>query len=237
MNVLIIEEEKWMAQKFRELLYEIDESINIVGVTDDVTSTLNWLKNNKAPDLILANKTSIAEMEKNDNRNIRAMVTISTTNEEFNFEAFRLKHLRHILNDMAVREERIAWDLIEAQSLQKPGSSVSFKERFLVKMGQKLLSIPINQVAYFFSQDRFIFLRTFDNQKFLVEYRIEQLEKILPPELFFRINRSHIISLRTVKEIHAYFGNRLKLYVTPSTEKDLIVSRQRVSHFKEWLGK
>jgi two-component system response regulator LytT len=236
MNVLIIEDEKWMAQKFRDLLNEIDESINIVGVTDNVNSAVMWLKENKAPDLILANKSTIDEIEKNDSRNIRAIVTISTINEEFNFEAFRLKHLRYILDNMSITEERISLDHLEKPAVNNI-TRTAFKERFLVKLGQKLLSIPISQVAYFFSQDRFIFLKTLDNQKFLVEYRIEQLEKILPPEMFFRINRSHIISLGSVREIHAYFGNRLKIYLTPSTEKEVIVSRKRVSDFKQWLGK
>ena len=99
------------------------------------------------------------------------------------------------------------------------------------------MSIPVTQIAYFFSQERFIFLKTFDNQKFLLEYRIEQLENLLSPAMFFRINRSYIISLPTVKEIHSYFGNRLKLYLTPLPDKEIIVSRKRVNDFKEWLGK
>jgi two-component system, LytTR family, response regulator LytT len=70
-----------------------------------------------------------------------------------------------------------------------------------------------------------------------LEYRIEQLENLLSPALFFRINRSYIISLPTVREIHAYFGNRLKLYLSPATDKEIIVSRKRVNEFKAWLGK
>ena len=100
-----------------------------------------------------------------------------------------------------------------------------------------MLSIPVNQIAYFFSEERFIFFRTFDGQKFLLEYRMDQLEKILSPDMFFRINRSFIISLSTVKEIHSFFGNRLKLFLTPAADKEVIVSRKRVSEFKEWLDK
>ena len=70
-----------------------------------------------------------------------------------------------------------------------------------------------------------------------MDYRIEQLENLLSPATFFRINRSFIISLHSVKEIHSYFGNRLKLYLAPSAEKEIIVSRKRVSEFKAWLGK
>jgi DNA-binding LytR/AlgR family response regulator len=237
MNVLVIEYEKITAQKIKDLLYQIDESIHVVGITDDMFAAAEWLTKNKIPDLILANERIMAGVEKESSRKIKAMVTFSTITEEYNFAAFRYKTMRQILNNMPATEERLlnfdkSWDNIDKQLTAGP-----FKERFLVKQGQRLSSIPVTQIAYFFSQERFIFLKTFDNQKFLLEYRIEQLENLLSPVMFFRVNRSCIISLPTVKEIHSYFGNRLKLYLTPLPDKEIIVSRKRVNDFKEWLGK
>ena len=237
MNVLMIEYEKITAQKIKDLLYQIDDSIHIVGITDNMLTAAEWLTKNKIPDLILANETVMAGVENESTRKIKAMVTFSTISEEYNFAAFRYKTMRQILNKIPATEERLLnldkyWD-----NNDKPLPAGVFKERFLVKQGQRLLSIPVTQIAYFFSQERFIFLKTFDNQKFLLEYRIEQLENLLSPAMFFRINRSYIISLPTVKEIHSYFGNRLKLYLTPLPDKEIIVSRKRVNDFKEWLGK
>jgi DNA-binding LytR/AlgR family response regulator len=164
-------------------------------------------------------------------RKIRTVVTFSTFSEEYNFAAFRYKTMRQLFKVMPqIVAPRSNADV-------NPTTKNNFKERFLVKQGQRLLSIPVNQVAYFFSEDRFIFLKTFDNQKFLLEYRMEKLETLISPALFFRVNRSHIISLPSVKDIHAYFGNRLKLYLNPASEKEVIVSRKRVNDFKEWLGK
>lgn len=237
MNVLVIEYEKGMVQKIKDLLYQIDDSIHVVGVTDDMFTAAEWLTKNKIPDLILANESVMAGVETESSRKIRAMVTFSTITEEYNFAAFRYKTIRQILKNIPATEERLLnfdkyWDTSD-----KPPTATAYKERFLVKQGQRLISIPVNQVAYFFSQERFIFLKTFDNQKFLLEYRIEQLESLLSPAIFFRINRSFIISLPTVKEIHSYFGNRFKLYLSPSADKDVIVSRKRVNDFKEWLGR
>ncbi len=232
MNVLVIEYEKVTAQKIKELLYQIDDSIHVVGITDDMFTAAEWLKKNKIPDLILANERVMAGMEKQNSREIKTMVTFSTITEEYNFAAFRYKTMRQILNTIPAVEERVLHVDIE-----KPITAGAFKERFLVKQGQRLLSIPVTQIAYFFSQERFIFLKTLDNQKFLLEYRMEQLETLLSPAMFFRINRSYIISLPTVKEIHSYFGNRLKLYISPRPDKEIIVSRKRVNDFKEWLGK
>ncbi len=238
MNVLVIEYEKMTAQKIKDLLYEIDETIQVVGVTDNMFAAAEWLTRNKIPDLILANEGMMAGMEEKNKKKIKAIVTFSTTTEEYNFAAFRYKTIRQLLRDIPKAGERSQTD----RSTNYTGNgkhppSGSFKERFLVKQGQKLLSIPVNQVAYFFSQERFIFFKTFDHQKFLLEYRIEQLENLLSPDMFFRINRSFIISLPSVKEIHSYFGNRLKLYLSPSANKEVIVSRKRVNDFKEWLGK
>ena len=234
MNVLVIEQEKIVAQKIKELLYGIDESIRVVGITDNMFTAVEWLNRNTIPDIILANNGIMMEEEKKSGREIKATVTFSTGTKEYNLRAFRYKTIRHFLNDMNGTEE--AEDIL----YQKPGkllSPESYKERFLVKQGQRLLSVPVEQVAYFFSQERFIFFRTFDNQKFLLEYRIEQLETLLSPTRFFRVNRSFIISIPTVKEIHPYFGNKLKLYLSPAADKDVIVSRKRVKEFKAWLGK
>ncbi|MBL7743716.1 MAG: DNA-binding response regulator [Chitinophagaceae bacterium] len=237
MNVLVIEHEQPKVEKIKDLLFQIDDSIRIVGVTNDMLSAAEWLSRNKVPDIILANKHILENADLKNKRDIKALVTFSTNTEEYKFQAFRYKTIRHILNEMSMTEDRLV-DLDQyPDEIIKPTAPGSFKERFLVKQGQKLLSIPVDQIAYFFSQERFIFFKTVDNQKFLLEYRIEQLESLLSPDRFFRVNRSFIISLPSVKEIHAYFGNRLKLYLSPAADKDVIVSRKRVSDFKEWLGK
>jgi two-component system, LytTR family, response regulator LytT len=224
MNVLVIEYEKITAQKIKDLLYQLDESIHVVGITDDMLTAAEWLTKNKVPDLILANENLMAGVDKEANRAIKTMVRFSTITEEYNLAAFRYKTMRQLLSNLPATEEKLLHAEKRAAHIEKPAGTGMFKERFLVKQGQRLLSIPVTQIAYFFSQERFIFLKTFDNQKFLLEYRIEQLENLLSPAIFFRINRSCIISLPTVKEIHPYFGNRLK-------------SRKRVNDFKAWLGK
>jgi DNA-binding LytR/AlgR family response regulator len=111
-----------------------------------------------------------------------------------------------------------------------------YRQRFLVRQGQKLQSISIENIYYFYSEDRFIFFRTRENQKFLVDYRIEELEKMLDPATFFRVNRSFLISIHAIDQVYPYYGNRLKLQVPLSTPKEIIVSRDRVSDFRAWMG-
>ena len=123
---------------------------------------------------------------------------------------------------------------IDMEMLQKPLDG--YRRRFLVKQGQKLQSVDIQDICYFFSEERFIFFRTKDNQKYLIEYRIEELEQMLDPSLFFRVNRAFLVSIKAIEQVYPYYGNRLKLHVAPSAEKDIIVSRDRVSDFRIWMG-
>ncbi|TMI72115.1 MAG: LytTR family transcriptional regulator [Bacteroidetes bacterium] len=238
MNVLVIEQEKAIANRIKDILYVLDESIHVVGITDDIPAAEEWLGRNKVPDIILANNNVMSELEKKAGRDIKATVTFSTKTEELNMRAYRYKTIRGILNGIDGNAKSTI-DAVKAETFrpEEQRQPESFKERFLVKQGQKLLSIPVEQIAYFFSEERFIFLRTFDNQKFLLDYRVEQLEELLDPAIFFRVNRSFIISIPSVKEIHAWFGNRLKLYLSPTAGKEVIVSKKRSSAFKAWLGK
>ena len=236
MNLLVVEEEKFVVEEIRTILEDIDKSINIVGVTSDLASASYWLKENEAPDLVLINQEEALQIEKLQGRKARAVVTFCADSDSYNFEALRLTTLREILRNMhspVVLPETIGLD----DSDKKNGSRNHYRERFLVKQGQRLFSVHIDDIAYFYSEGRFIFFKTTDNQKYITEYRIEQLETMLPPARFTRINRSFIISLSAVKQIHAWFGNRLKLYLEPAAEKQILVSRERVKYFKEWLGK
>lgn len=236
MNVLVIEYEKGVVEKIRQLLYELDEEIQVTGVSGEAFVAGEWLNQKAIPDLILANDAAIENMGVIRKSGTRATFTLTSPEWEYNFQALRYKTIRHLLDHLPGIEERLVNFEQLAHDAGKTTGTV-FKERFLVKQGQRLLSIPVDQIAYFFSQERFIFLRTFDNQKYLLEYRIEQLESLLEPAKFFRINRSFIISLLCVKDIHAYFGNRLKLYLNPPSDRDVIVSRKRVGCFKDWLDK
>lgn len=236
MNLLVVEEEKYVVEEIRTILENIDKSINIVGVTSDLASVSYWLRENEAPDLVLINQDEALQIQQLQSRKARAVVTFCADSDSYNFEALRLTTLRQILKNIhgpVILPQTISMD----DSDKKNGSRNQYRERFLVKQGQRLFSVHIDDIAYFYSEGRFIFFKTTDNQKYITEYRIEQLETMLPPARFTRINRSFIISLSAVKQIHAWFGNRLKLYLEPAAEKEILVSRERVKYFKEWLGK
>ena len=235
MNLLVVEEEKNVVEEIRGILDKLDKSIRIIGVTENISSVPDWLKKNAVPDLILVNEEVVADIQELCQRPAKAVVTFSTNTDAYNFEAFRFNTLKPILKSFSGETDWLK-QTDNGRGI-KNGASPAYRERFLVKQGQRLHSIHINEIAYFFSEGRFIFFKTLDDQKYITEYRIEKLEVMLHPSRFFRINRSYIVSLNSVKQIHAWFGNRLKLYLDPQAEAEILVSRERVRKFKTWLGK
>jgi two-component system, LytTR family, response regulator LytT len=245
MKVLLIDNESNDPKKLQGLLAAADNTLHIAGTTSDVASTADWLNQNPAPDLILVNKELASEnLFSSVGKKYKTIVTFTTDSGDYSFEAFRFNSSLQIFKDIPDLKMHILPDMRKYQKngTHKPAASgvipetTPYKERFLVKQGQKLVSIHVDFIAYFLSDERFIFFKTFDNQKYLTEFRMDQLESIVDPKRFFRVNRSHFVSINAVQQIQHHFGSRLKLFLDPKSEKEVLVSRERVSDFKYWLG-
>ena len=126
-------------------------------------------------------------------------------------------------------------DLVK--ELHKKLQPKEYRKRFLVKQAQKLVSIPTEDIAYFYSDGRLNFFKTKDNKKFVVDYTMDELEDMLDGEKYFRISRSFYVSIHSIAQINDYFGNRLILHLKPEIDKEVLVSREKVSDFKKWMGK
>ena len=130
----------------------------------------------------------------------------------------------------------INMDLL-VKELQQKLQPKEFRKRFLVKNVQKLVSVETDEIAYFYSDGRLNFFKTYDNKKYVVDYTMDELDEMLDPERYFRISRSFYVSINSVDQINDYFGNRLILTLKPAVDKEALVSREKVTEFKKWLGK
>jgi len=110
-----------------------------------------------------------------------------------------------------------------------------FKERFVVKTGEYIHTINVAETAYFFSQDKATFLQSRDKNRYIIDYTLEQVEQLVDPNQFFRINRKYLVSLEAVKDIITYSNSRLRLILHQTNDMDVIVSREKVQDFKKWL--
>lgn len=259
MKVLIIEDEELAVKKLRKTLNAVDESAEVVGVADSIRTSVNWLQNNPSPDLILMDIELCdgQSFEIFDKVDVKSTVIFTTSYDEFALKAFKVNSVDYLLKPVQKDDLQAAIDKYKklktlykdanespvlnienlVKELQQKMQGKEYRKRFLVKQAQKLVSIETDQIAYFYSDGRLNFFKTFDNKKFVVDYTMDELEDMLDPEKYFRISRSFYVSINSVDQIHDYFGNRLMLYLKPQVDKEALVSRERVSDFKKWLGK
>ena len=259
MNILIVEDEELAVKKLQKTLASVDPDANVVAITDSIKSTVEWLESHDAPDLILM------DIELSDGQSfeifsrvhLKSAVIFTTSYDEYALKAFKVNSIDYLLkpvqkedleaalkkfNDMkmmynvepAKNEVNVESLIKELRNKLQPKE---YRKRFLVKNAQKLVSIEVEEIAYFFSDGRLNFFKTYDNKKYVVDYTMDELEDMLNPERYFRISRSFYIAVDSVEQIHDYFGNRLLLHLKPEVDKEAIVSREKVSDFKRWMGK
>ncbi len=255
MNILIVEDEELAVKKLQKTLLAVDPSASVAGVTDSIQSTVEWLNGNAQPDLILMD-IELADGQSFEIFNqveVKCPVVFTTSYDEYALKAFKVNTIDYLLKpvqkeelDAALNKYRkfhsnTAADVINIDSLvkelQQKLKPKEYRKRFLVKLGQKLVSIEVDDIGYFYSDGRLNFFKTKDNKKFVVDYTMDELEEMLDPLQYFRISRSFFVSVNSVEKIDDYFGNRIILSLQPATDKEAIVSREKVTDFKKWMGR
>jgi len=254
MKILIVEDEDLEVKKLMKNLLSVSENAEIVGVTDSIKTTVEWLHENPHPDLILMD-IELADGQSFEIFNlteVKSPVIFTTSYDEFALKAFKVNSLDYLLKPVQKEELQAALNKYQklkvssegnvnldnlVKGLQQKLKPKSFRKRFLVKHAQKLASIEISDIAYFYSDGRLNFFKTNDNKKYVVDYTMDEMEEMLDPEKYFRISRSFYVSIDSVEKIDDYFGNRLILGLKPAVDKEALVSREKVTDFKNWLGK
>jgi two-component system response regulator LytT len=264
MNVLIVEDEELAVSKLRNLIAEVDPTLMVAGITTSIEESVSWLTMHPAPDLIFMD-IELADgqsFEIFDQVQVRSTVIFTTSYDEYALQAFKVNSIDYLLKP--IQKEDLQRSLNKLKDLkgiksysnsQSDQTTVNFEKllrelqvsnfqtekeyrsRFLVKQGQKLLSIEVGEILYLYTDDRFSFIRTRTNQRYIVDYTMDELSDSLNPRQFFRINRGLIVTHQSVQMIQPYFGNRLTLMLMPVFEREALVSREKVNDFKAWMGK
>ncbi len=257
MKILIIEDEELAVKKIRKLLNAVEPTAEVVGEADSIAASVEWLQNHPSPDLILMD-IELADGQSFEIFNliqVKSPVIFTTSYDEYALKAFKVNSIDYLLKP--VQKEDLEAALKKFNTLKKDSSAGSsginmeslvkelqqklqpkeYRKRFLVKNAQKLVSVEVDDIAYFYSDGRLNFFKTPDNKKFVVDYTMDELEDMLDPEKYFRISRSFYVSIGSIDKIDDYFGNRLILQLKPAVDKEALVSREKVTDFKKWMGK
>ncbi|MCF8302552.1 MAG: LytTR family DNA-binding domain-containing protein [Bacteroidales bacterium] len=254
MKVIIIEDEKLAADKLEKLLKQLDREISVMARLDSVNKSVQWFNNNPAPDLAffdiqLADGLSFEIFEKAE---VPCPVIFTTAYDEFAIKAFKVNSIDYLLKPVDLEELSASIKKLEkwqnsfhSQQNEKllydkmlKMLTNEYKSRFVVKVGEHIRSIPVEETQCFYSMEKATYLQTNTNRHYAIDHTLDQIEALVDPTLFFRINRKYIINLNSIKDIITYTNSRLKVLLENNPEnEDLVVSREKVKNFKSWLDR
>lgn len=251
MNVLIIEDEKPAARLLQRKLLKLNLEANTM--LHSVEEAVEWFMNNEHPDLIFLDiqLSDGLSFEIFDAVPVNSAIIFTTAYDEYALRAFKLNSIDYLLKpideddlEIAVNKyrERIpakdsfSFDFDQIKRMLVNPLDKSYKKRFTIKMGQRLKMINIEDVECFYSENKGTYLHTNDNRDYLLDGTLELLEGELDPAKFYRVSRKFIISVNAIKDIVMYTNSRLKLVLNTYDGDEVIVSRERVNDFREWLG-
>jgi DNA-binding LytR/AlgR family response regulator len=250
MNVIIIEDEKPSARRLNRML----SALNIEAETmlHSVEESLEWFKNNEHPDLIfldiqLSDGLSFEIFEAID---INSAVIFTTAYDEYALQAFKLNSIDYLLKPIDEDDLKIAVEKFKSRTPKKQEVTLDFndikkllvnpiereyKKRFSVKVGQHLKLINIDDIECIYSENKGTYVFTNEGRNYLLDSTLDQLEDELEPEVFFRISRKFYINVNAIKDMVSYTNSRLQIKLNRFKEQDIIVARERVKDFKNWL--
>ncbi|ANQ51363.1 response regulator transcription factor [Flammeovirga sp. MY04] len=248
MNILIIEDETLTSDRLAGLIKEFDPELNIIGQVDSVESSIEWFESNKAPDLIFQD-IELSDgncFEIYDHVKVDVPIIFTTAYSEYALKSFQLNSIDYVLKPYDKKDiKRVLEKFLkyknlffttEQEGLKKVASpsSQNYKSRFMISIGDQFKSIKTEEVSYIKYEEGLSFLHLFDStSRFPVDKSISTLEDELDPSSFFRVNRKYIIHINSISKINTWFNSRLQIDI--GADDEIIVSRDRVKAFKEWL--
>lgn len=251
MNVIIIEDEKPSARRLQRMLNEL--GIEVQTMLHSVEEAVNWFSSNEHPDLImldiqLSDGLSFEIFEQID---VKSSIIFTTAYDEYALKAFKLNSIDYLLKPIDHDELKTAIEQfntnrkLNSHNLQVDINQIrkilinpidrQYKERFTVKIGQHLKMITVEDIECFYSENKGTYIFTSDKREYLIDRTLEQLDSMLDPNIFFRVNRKFYINIDKIKDIISYTNSRLKIMLHNFSEYEIVVSREKVKDFKNWL--
>ncbi len=250
MKILIFEDERLASERLIEILNDIRPGIEVLSSIKSVEAGIMWLQSHDAPDLIISDIQLLdgTSFEIFSEVKVECPVIFTTAYDQYAIKAFEVNSVDYLLKP--IQEEKLKAAVEKAEAKAADGGSgiditqikdllqenrQDFKSRFLTKVGQKIRAIPVEKIAYFFTRDKLTYIVTFENQKYPLDHTLEEIDGMLNPRQFFRINRKFIVHFDSVKDIHPYFKGRLKLGLEPMIDEEIVISSEKTPSFKKWL--
>jgi len=257
MNVLIIEDETATARRLQKLLMEIDPAIQVLAIHESIAQTVKWLGQYGEPDLMimdinLSDGISFGIFEEVE---VNCPVIFTTAYDQYAIQAFKVNSIDYLLKP--INKDSLVDSLRKYHKLQHPDGGTKldisrldiaklalalgiqkpdYMKRLVVRYGEVIKAIEVKDVAYFYSDEKIVFMSLKEGKTYPVDFTLDHLEQRLDPELFFRINRKFVISYHAIGKMISYSKSRVKITLDPPCELEAISSTERSGDFKEWLA-
>lgn len=240
MTGIILEDEVFARNRLARLIEEVRPELKIIGQFSSVEETAKFLMNlDKQPDIAFldiqvedGNSFELFQLV-----NIKSKIIFTTAYDEYAVEAFRKNAIDYLLKPL--RKYELADAINKAKILNDNRfefiDQEHYKNRFLIKFGSKLKSVKTDDIAYIHSKNKLSYFYTFEGDKIASEYKLQELESMLDPKIFFRANRQIIVNLDAIKEMSRIEASRIKINLVPSFDNEVVVSTERTKLFKSWL--
>lgn len=251
MNIILIEDEKPAAEKLQKMLKKVNDKIDIHAILRSVQESVQWFHTNPAPDLVFMDieLTDGTSMSIFDAVAIPCPVIFTTAYDDYWQAAFEHNSIDYLLKP--IREEKLLSALGKYEKLKQffaahfqqlktytnGDSSTNFKNRFLVKRGTDYISIRTEDIAFFYATHKLVCLVDKTGQKFILDQSLTEIEKLVDPTVFYRVNRKYLICMTAITRIKTYPKSKLLIETSPPVSEEVLVSQENVMAFKAWMGK
>ena len=250
MNIIIIEDEKPSARRLQRMLTSLGYEVSIM--LHSVEESIDWFQKNEHPDLIFLDiqLSDGLSFEIFETVAISSAVIFTTAYDEYALQAFKLNSIDYLLKPIDETELNKAIDKFSSRTVKQEVTldfndikkylvnpiEREYKKRFTVKAGQHIKLVPIDEIECIYSENKGTYLATIEGRNYLLDTTLELLEEELQPEIFFRVSRKFYVNINSIRDIISYANSRLQVKLNKFNEQEIIVSRERVKEFKDWLG-
>jgi len=250
MKVLIIEDEKPSARRLQRMLERNDVEVNMV--LHSVHEAVTWFKDNDHPDLIFLDiqLSDGLSFEIFDQVEVKSAIIFTTAFDEYALQAFKLNSIDYLLKPIDEEELVVAVNKFKERAPLQQNVQLNFedikklltnpvgreyKTRFTTKIGQHIKMISVDEIECFYSENKGTYAHTIKGRDFLLDTTLEFLQNELAPQDFFRVNRTFIVRIQSIRDIISYTNSRLQLKLNNYNDQEVIVARERVRDFKLWI--
>lgn len=249
-HLLILEDEEPAAKRLQKLLHETTQEVEVLAVLDSISAAKSWLATHPHPQLMLVD-IHLADgisFELFKQIEINCPIIFTTAYDEYALQAFKLNSIDYLLKPIKKDELQQALKKFTKLKAAQPMNidqllqavaqtpADKYRQRFVIRYGEHIKTVETKEAAYFYTEARANFLVTRDARRYVIDFNLDQLEQMLNPAEFYRINRQFIISIQSIEEMSTWTKGRVMIKLKPPTKIETIVSTERSADFKKWLA-